>query len=251
MFAQQTRVEVISNNIANMSTTAYEARRAEFSDLMYQKYARPGAISSDAGTQLPSGIQIGLGVRPASVTIMAVQGNLQQTGGEMDLAIEGDGFFEIQMPDGTQSFTRDGSLKLSAEGQIVTSEGYPVTPAINVPQDVRQISINKSGEVYVYQAGNIAPTLVGQLQLTTFVNEKGLEAMGDNLFKETTASGSPIVGNPNTENRGTVNQGYLEASSVNVVYELTQLIEAQRGYEMNSKVMTATDQIMGTTSQIR
>lgn len=251
MQAQQTRVDVISNNIANMSTTAYNARRAEFSDLMYQQLQRPGAVSSDQGTLLPTGVQIGHGVRTMAVSVNNLQGNLIETGAELDLAIEGDGYFEVLLPDGRQAFTRDGSFKRSAEGLVVTNEGYPVIPNITIPQGTRSISVNPNGEFYAFVNENSAGQLLGTISLTTFVNEKGLEAIGDNKFTETQASGAPLTGVPNVNGRGAIRHRYLEGSSANIVEQLTYLIEAQRGYEMNAKVITASDQMMSTTSQVR
>lgn len=251
MQAQQTRVNVISNNIANMSTTAYNARRAEFADLMYQQLERPGAISSDQGTQLPTGVQIGLGVRTVAVSINHQQGNLTETGGDLDMAIEGNGYFEVELPDGRSAYTRDGSFKRSAEGQIVTNEGYLLIPNITIPPEARSISINPNGEVYAAFGDQVQAQLLGTLTLTSFVNEKGLEAIGDNKFIETEASGQPITGFPGIEGRGVIQHRYLEASSANIVEQLTYLIEAQRGYEMNAKVITASDQMMSTTAQLR
>jgi flagellar basal-body rod protein FlgG len=251
MQAQQTRVDVISNNIANMSTTAYSPRRAEFADLMYQQLQRPGAISSDQGTQLPTGVQIGLGVRTVAVSRNPQQGNLIETGGELDMAIEGDGYFEVTLPDGRSSYTRDGSFKRSAEGLVVTNEGYPLVPNITIPQGARSLSMNPNGEIYANFDNQTEGQLLGTVTLTTFVNEKGLEAIGDNKYIESQASGQPITGVPNIEGRGAIRQNYLESSSANIVEQLTFLIEAQRGYEMNAKVITASDQMMSTTSQIR
>lgn len=251
MDAQQMRVEVISNNLANMSTTAYNARRAEFADLHYQQVQRAGTISAADGSVLPTGVQLGLGVRASSVTMEIAQGSLAQTGGDLDLAIEGQGFLEIELPNGTAGYTRDGALKRSGEGQIVTSDGYPVVPDITIPDETRGISINAQGEVYVYFADQIEPQLMGQLTLADFPNEMGLEALGGNLFAETEASGGPIVGAPGDAGFGTVRQGYLEESSVDPVRQMTQLIEAQRGYELNAKVITAADQMLGATTQIR
>ncbi len=251
MQAQQTRVDVISNNIANMSTTAYDARRAEFADLMYQQLARPGAISSDQGTQLPTGIQIGHGVRTVAVSMNPQQGNLIQSGGELDIAVEGEGYFEVALPNGRSSYTRDGSFKRSAEGLVVSNEGYPLVPNITIPQGTRSISINPNGEVYANFDTQTAGQLLGTITLSTFVNEKGLESIGDNKFLESASSGQPLTGAPSIDSRGSIRQNYLEASSANIVEQLTFLIEAQRGYEMNAKVITASDQMMSTTSQIR
>jgi flagellar basal-body rod protein FlgG len=227
MSAQQMRVEVISNNLANMSTTGYNARRAEFADLSYQQVARPGTINSASGTILPTGIQLGLGVRATAVSMMLAQGSLAATGGDLDVAIEGLGYIEVTLPDGTPAYTRDGALKLTGDGQVVTSDGHPVVPDITVPQDARSISINADGEVYAYFLGDTQPALLGQLTLANFTKPKGLEAIG------------------------TVRQGYLEDSSVDPVREVTNLIAAQRGYELNSKVITASDQMLGSMVQIR
>jgi len=251
MSAQQMRVEVISNNLANMSTTGYNARRAEFADLHYQQLSRPGTINAADGTQLPTGVQLGLGVRPAAISINIAQGSLNQTGGDLDLAIEGDGFLEVTLPSGISAFTRDGALKRSGDGLIVTSDGHPVVPDITIPNDARAISVNAEGEVYAYFNDQVQPQLLGQFTLADFTNVKGLEAMGSNLFLETPASGPALVGVPGTDGLGTVRQGYLESSSVDAVREVTQLIEAQRGYELNAKVITAADQMLGATTQIR
>ena len=251
MAAQQQRVEVISHNLANMSTTGYNARRAEFADLHYEQVARPGAISSTTGTELPTGIQLGLGTRSAAVTMEVAQGTLVQTGGDLDVAIEGNGYLEVTLPSGQSGYTRDGALKRSADGQIVTSDGYPASPGITIPEDARAIAINADGEVYAYFANEIEPQMLGQLNLVGFSNVKGLEAIGSNLFVESPASGAPVGGQPGTEGLGTLRQGYLEDSSVDPVREITKLIEAQRGYELNSKVITAADQMLGATTQIR
>lgn len=251
MSAQQMRVEVVSNNLSNMSTTGYNARRAEFADLHYQQVARPGTINATDGTVLPTGVQIGLGVRPSSVSVNLAQGALSQTGGDLDLAIEGLGYFEITLPDGRSAYTRDGGLKRSADGLIVTSDGYPVVPDIVIPDDARAISINADGEVFAYFNDTVEPQNLGQFTLAGFSNAKGLEAIGSNLFLETEASGAAIVGLPGENGLGTLRQGYLEESSVDPVREITELIEAQRGYELNAKVITAADQMLSATTQVR
>ncbi len=251
MSAQQTRVEVISNNLANMSTTGYNARRAEFADLHYQQMARPGTINAADGTVLPTGVQLGLGVRPTAVSVMLSQGSLAATGGDLDVAIEGKGYLEVTLPNGTPAYTRDGALKRSPDGQIVTSDGYPVVPGITIPPDARSISINAEGEVYAYFANQVQPSLLGQFTLADFTNPKGLEAIGSNLFTETPASGPSLVSTPGQNGLGVLRQGYLEDSSVDPVKEVTDLIEAQRGYELNSKVITAADQMLGAMVQIR
>ncbi len=251
MSAQAMRVEVISNNLANMSTTGYNARRAEFADLHYQQATRAGTINAADGTVVPTGVQLGLGVRPASVTILVAQGSLAATGGDLDLAIDGNGYLEAQLPSGLSAYTRDGGLKRSADGLIVTSDGYPVVPEITIPSDARSLSVSADGEVYAYFNDRVEPELLGQFTLATFSNVKGLEATGSNLFLETAASGPPLVSVPGVDGLGTVRQGYLEDSAVDAVKELTDLIEAQRGYELNAKVITAADQMLGATTQIR
>ncbi len=251
MSAQQTRVEVISNNLANMNTTGYNARRADFADLHYQQATRPGSVTASDGTVVPTGVQLGLGVRPASVTVILQQGALSQTGGDLDLAIEGNGFLEVTLPSGIPAYTRDGSLKRSADGLIVTSDGFAVAPEITIPQDARSISINAEGEVYAYFDDRVEPENLGQFSLASFTNAKGLEAIGSNLFLETPASGPALIDTPGQDGLGTLRQGYLEDSSVDPVKEVTELIEAQRGYELNSKVITAADQMLGAMVQIR
>ncbi len=251
MSAQQTRVEVISNNLANMSTTGYNARRAEFADLMYQQATRPGAITANDGTIVPAGVQIGLGVRPTAVSVNLAQGSLSATGGDLDLAIDGYGYFEVTLPSGASAYTRDGGLKRSPDGEIVTSDGYPLVPGITLPSDARSIAINAAGEVYAYFTNQIQPQLLGEITLAGFTNEKGLEAIGSNLFLETPASGTPQVSAPGENGIGTLRQGYLEESSVDAVREITELIKAQRGYELNAKVITAADEMLAATTQVR
>jgi flagellar basal-body rod protein FlgG len=250
MQAQQTNVEVIANNIANVSTTAYSRRKAEFQDLLYQSSERVGSSSSEAGTVLPVGTQIGLGTRNSAVNRITLQGTLTETGNKYDLAIEGRGYFGVTLPDGTTSYTRDGSFKLSPEGQIVTTEGYPVEPAITVPTDAKDVTVNQAGEVIVTEANGRQQT-AGRLALYLFANEAGLEATGGNKFLESEASGQPNGGLPSDVGYGKVRQSYLEASNVNVVQEITQLIQAQRAYEMNSKVIEASDQMLQTANSIR
>lgn len=251
MSAQQLRVETISNNLANMSTTGYNARRAEFADLHYQQMLRPGTINASDGTVLPTGVQIGLGVRPSAVSVHIAQGSLAATGADLDVAIDGNGFLEVTLPSGQIAYTRDGALKRTGEGLIVTSDGYTVSPDITIPADARSISINGAGEVYAYFADAAEGQLLGQFTLSAFTNAKGLEAIGSNLFTETEASGPPLVSTPGIDGLGTLRQGYLEDSSVDAVREITELIEAQRGYEMNAKVISAADQMMGATTQVR
>lgn len=251
MSAQQMKVDVVSNNLANMSTTGYNARRADFADLHYQQYTRPGTVSASDGTMLPTGVQIGLGVRPSAVSVVLQQGSLSQTNGDLDVAIDGNGYLEVELPSGVSGYTRDGALKRSADGLIVTSDGYPVVPGITIPPETRSVAINAAGEVWAYFTDRVQPELLGQFTLTDFTNEKGMEAIGSNLFLETAASGPPIVNDPGTEGLGTLRQGYLEESSVDAVREITELIKAQRGYELNAKVITAADQMLGATTQLR
>ncbi|NPD16952.1 flagellar basal-body rod protein FlgG [Xinfangfangia sp. D13-10-4-6] len=251
MTAQQIKVDVVSNNLANMSTNGYNARRADFADLHYQQYSRPGTVSASDGTMLPTGVQVGLGVRPSSVSVVLQQGSLSMTNGDLDVAIDGNGYLEVELPAGMSAYTRDGALKRSADGLIVTSDGYPVVPGVTIPPEARSIAINPEGEVWAYFSDRVQPELLGQFTLTDFTNEKGLEAIGSNLFLETAASGPPIVNDPGTDGLGTLRQGYLEESSVDAVREITELIKAQRGYELNAKVITAADQMLGATTQLR
>jgi flagellar basal-body rod protein FlgG len=251
MQAQQMNVEVISNNIANATTTGYKRRRAEFADLLYQDLRRVGTQSSDSGTIVPAGVQIGVGVKPVAVYRIHEQGNLQLTDNPLDVAIKGRGFFQVDLPDGTTGYTRDGSFKLSDQGTIVTADGYEVQPGITVPQDTIGLTINASGQVEATIAGQTTPQLLGQFQLANFVNEAGLDAMGDNLLLETEASGSPTTGTPGSTGFGSLQQNFLETSNVNIVSEITDLITAQRTYEINSKVIQASDDMMGTVSQMR
>jgi flagellar basal-body rod protein FlgG len=251
MAAQQMRVDVTSNNIANMTTAAYDARRAEFADLHYQRLRMPGTVTAVTGEQVPAGVQMGLGVRPSAVAVELEQGALRPTGNDLDLAIEGRGYFEVQLPSGESAFTRDGAFKISAEGQVVTSLGYPLVDDITVPEDARSVEITADGLVFARFDDAVEPQEIGAITLAGFVNEKGLEAMGDNLFRETSASGAPLPGEPGVDGRGTLRQGYLEESSVDVVAEITELIEAQRGYELNARVMSAADEMLSATTRIR
>ncbi len=251
MQAQQQNVEVISNNIANMNTTAYMRRRTEFHDLIYQNLRRVGSTSSDAGTIVPSGVQLGLGVKMAAVYRIHEQGNLTSTDNTFDMAIQGNGFFQVQLPDGTTGFTRDGSLQLSPTGQIVTHDGNPIVPNITVDSNAIDVTINSTGEVLVKLQGSVTPTNAGQIQLASFPNDAGLEAMGSNLYQESPASGAATTGTPGSTGYGTLLQGFLETSNVNAVAEVSELISAQRAYEMNSKVIQTSDQMMSTLNQIK
>ncbi len=243
MLAQQLNVEVISNNIANMTTTGFKRQRAEFQDLLYEDLVRVGSDTSDTGTIEPTGIQLGTGVEPAAVYRIMEQGSLTITDNPLDVAIEGRGYLQVELPSGDTAYTRAGAFQLSPDGDLVTSDGYPVQPGITIPSDAVGISINESGEVYVNIDGQIDPTLVGQLELATFPNPAGLQAIGGNLFLETAASGTVTVAVPGTAGFGTLLQGALESSNVNVVQEITNLITAQRAYEMNSKIIEAADEM--------
>ena len=251
MSAQQLNVEVISNNIANMSTTGFKRSRAEFQDLIYQNLRSVGSASSDTGNTVPSGLQIGLGVRPAATYRIDEQGSLTTTNNQLDLAISGRGFFQVTMPDGTTAYTRSGSLQLNGSGQIVTADGYLIVPNITVPTTATTVTVNSSGQVLATLSGQTAQSTLGQLQLATFVNPAGLDAAGSNLLKETTASGSASTGNPGATGYGTIVQGSLEQSNVDNVTEITNLITAQRAYEMNSKVVNTADQMMNTANQMK
>ncbi len=250
MAAQQLNVEVISNNIANMNTVGFKKQRAEFQDLLYQNVERMGAQSSSAGTVVPTGIQIGAGVKAGAVYRVTEQGTPQATGNPYDMAIDGKGYFQISLPSGEKAYTRAGNLQVNPEGQIVTDDGYLLEPAVTIPSDTTKLSISKSGLVQVTQAGQTAPTTVGQIELANF-NEAGLEAIGDNLLLETAASGPAIVGTPGSTGFGQVLQNYTEASNVDAVSEISALIVAQRAYEMNSKVISTADQMLSTASQVK
>ena len=251
MQAQQTNVEVISNNIANMSTTGFKRRRAEFQDLIYQNLRRVGSNSSDSGSIVPAGAQVGLGVKTAAIYRINEQGNLQQTSNTLDMAIQGNGYFQVTLPSGDTAYTRDGTFGLASDGTLVTADGYTVQPGVQIPANATGVTVNQSGQVQVTIQGQTAPTTVGQLQLATFPNEAGLDAQGDNLFLQTAASGQPVTSNPATAGVGSVMQGFVETSNVNVVTEITNLITAQRAYEMNSKVITTSDDMLSTLTNLR
>ncbi len=251
MLAQQRNVEVVANNLANMNTTAYMRRRTEFHDLIYQDLRRVGTTSSDAGTIVPSGVQLGLGVKLAAVYRIHEQGNLEATDNTLDLAIQGKGFFQITLPTGDTAYTRDGTFQLDANGDIVTHDGFKLDPSITVPTDAIDVTVNQSGEVLVKIEGEVALSNVGQIQTVIFPNEAGLQAEGGNLFTETPASGTATTGNPGEAGFGPILQGFLETSNVNAVEEISNLISAQRAYEMNSKVIQASDEMMGTLTALR
>ena len=251
MQAQQTNVDTISNNIANMTTTGFKRRRAEFQDLIYQNLRRVGSNSSDAGTVVPAGAQVGLGVRTAAIYRINEQGNLQQTSNSLDVAIKGNGYFQVTLPSGETAYTRDGTFGLSPSGQIVTADGYTVAPGITVPPSATDVTIDANGGVQAKIDGTTAPATVGTLQLAVFPNEAGLEARGDNLLLASSASGAAVTGNPGAPGFGSVMQGFVESSNVNIVTEITNLITAQRAYEMNSRVITTSDQMQSTLTNLR
>jgi len=250
MMAQELNVQVISNNIANMRTTGYKRQRAEFQDLLYEHVSRIGSQTSSQGNILPVGIDLGGGVKTVGTPRLMTQGTMAQTGGSLDMAIRGDGFFKIQMPDGTFSYTRDGSFQMDATGRIVNAQGNPVQPTITIPTNSTGLTINAQGQVSVTTQGATTPTILGQLSLTRFVNQAGLLSVGDNNFLETPASGTPQDGLPSTDGAGDILQGNLEQANVEAVSEISDLIAAQRAYEMNGKVITAADQMLSTTSNL-
>ena len=247
--AQQTQMDVTANNLANVSTSGFKRSRAVFEDLLYQTIRQPGAQSSGQ-TQLPSGLQLGTGVRTVATERLFTQGNLQQTQNPMDIAIQGNGFFAVQMPDGTSAYTRDGSFQVNAQGQLVTSSGFAVQPAITIPANTLSVSVSRDGIVNVSRAGQAGLTQVGQIQLTGFMNPAGLQSMGENMYTETAASGTPGANTPGTNGMGLLNQGYVETSNVNVVEELVGMIQTQRAYEINSKAIQASDQMLQKLGQL-
>jgi len=247
--AQQTSLDIIANNLANVSTTGFKRSRAVFEDLLYQTARQPGAQSSQT-TQVPTGLQIGTGARPVATERVHLQGNLTQTGNSLDVAIQGNGFLQVLLPDGTTAYTRAGNLMLDNTGQIVTPDGYAVQPAITIPQGVTGVTIGKDGIVSVQQAGQAAPTQVGTMQLTNFINPAGLQSYGDNLYLETASSGTPTSGTPGNNGLGLINQGFLETSNVNVVEELVLMIQTQRAYEINSRAIQTSDQMLARLAQL-
>ena len=247
--AQQTQLDVTSNNLANVSTNGFKRARAVFEDLLYQTLRQPGA-SSSAQTQIPSGLQIGTGVRPVATERIFTQGNLTQTGNSLDIAVQGEGFFQIQLPDGTVGYTRDGAFQKDSQGQIVTANGYPLSPAITIPSNALSISIGSDGVVTVLQSGSPTPVQIGQIQLASFVNTGGLQSMGMNLFLETASSGTATPNTPGTNGVGLLNQNYVETSNVNVVEELVNMITTQRAYEINSRAIQTSDQMLARLTQL-
>ena len=251
MSAQERNVEVISNNIANMRTTGFKRQRAEFQDLLYQQITRAGSQTSSQGTNLPAGVEIGSGVRTVATPRVMSQGGVEPTEKELDIAVRGEGFFMIQLPDGRTAYTRDGSFERSSDGTIVNSSGYQLQPGITVPGTAKSVSISPDGTVEAILNNEEQPTQLGQIQLARFVNKSGLESLGDNLFAETAASGPAQVSTPNTDGTGDLLEGYLEMSNVNSVTEIADLIAAQRAYEMNARVISGADEMMQSTTQLR
>ena len=247
--AQQTQLDVTANNLANVGTTGFKRSRVAFEDLLYQNIRQAGSNSSQQ-TQLPTGLQIGTGVRPVATPRMFTQGNLQQTGNQLDLAVNGQGFFQVQMPDGTTAYTRDGSFHTDSNGSLVTGNGFALSPAITIPANAQAVSIGQDGTVTITIAGQAAPQNLGQIQLASFVNPGGLESKGQNLFVETAASGTASTNGPGTNGLGMLNQGYLETSNVNVVEELVSMIQTQRAYEINSKAIQTSDQMLQRLGQL-
>lgn len=247
--AQQTQLDVISNNLANVSTNGFKRGRAVFEDLLYQTLRQPGAQSSQQ-TQIPSGLQLGTGARPVSTARIFTQGNLQKTDNSLDVAVQGNGFFQVLLPDGTTAYTRDGSFQKDNQGQIVTADGYPVQPNITIPSNALTVSIGTDGTVSITQSGSAATTQIGSVQLATFINPGGLQSIGQNLYLETAASGTPTPNTPGTNGAGIVNQGYVETSNVNVAEELVTMIQTQRAYELNSKVVSTSDAMLGRLTQL-
>lgn len=251
MGAQERNVEVISNNIANMRTTGFKRQRAEFQDLLYQAYRRAGSTTSDQGTMVPAGIEIGSGVKTAATPRIMSQGSVSPTEKELDVAIRGEGYFQVQLPDGRTAYTRDGSFERDSSGLLVNVDGYQIEPGITIPDGAHDVSISADGTVEAYLNNDANPTQLGQIQLARFVNKTGLMSLGDNNFAETASSGPPQIGTPNSEGFGNVMQGYLEMANVNAVTEIADLIAAQRAYEMNARVISGADEMMQATSQLR
>ncbi|MBK7355534.1 flagellar basal-body rod protein FlgG [Propionivibrio sp.] len=247
--AQQTSIDVIANNLANVSTNGFKRARPVFEDLLYQTLRQPGAQSSQS-TQIPAGLQLGTGARPVSTARIHTQGSLLQTGNSLDLAVDGAGFFQVLLPDGTTAYSRDGSFQRDNQGQVVTSSGYPLQPSITIPADALTITIARDGVVSITQAGTTATTQVGTVQLATFINVGGLQSVGENLFLETASSGTPTPNTPGTNGAGILNQNFVETSNVNVAEELVSMIQTQRAYELNSKVISTSDQMLARLSQL-
>jgi flagellar basal-body rod protein FlgG len=250
MEAQKLNIDVISNNLANVNTPGFKKSRADFQDLIYQTLRTPGATSAE-GAQVPSGIQVGLGVKPVAVQKNFTQGDFAQTGNNLDLVIEGDGFFQIMQPDGTVAYSRAGAFKLDSEGRVVNSDGYPLEPGITVPANTLSISIGSDGKMMALQPGSNTPTEIGKIELARFINPGGLSSAGRNLYQSTAASGEATTGNPAAEGFGTISQGFIELSNVNIVEEMVNMIVSQRAYEINSKAVQASDEMLQVANNLR
>jgi flagellar basal-body rod protein FlgG len=250
MEAQKLNIDVIANNLANVNTVGFKKSRADFQELLYQDLKTPGAVASE-GNQIPSGIQTGMGVKPVAVQKIFQQGDFVQTGNKLDLVIEGDGFFQISMPDGTISYTRSGAFKLDSEGRVVNSDGYPLEPAITIPANTVSVTVSADGKISVLEAGGTTTTEIGQIELARFINPAGLRALGKNLFSSTAASGEPTTVTPGTEGTGTLAQGFIEMSNVNIVEEMVNMIVSQRAYEINSKAVQASDEMLQLANNLK
>ena len=250
MGAMQQNISVIANNLANVNTLGFKRSRAEFQDLLYQTFRIPGTQTPN-GTQVPVGIQVGMGSKLAAVSKLFTQGDFQQTQNELDMAIQGKGFFQVLQADGTVAFTRQGTFRLDSNGQLVTADGEPMDPPITIPSDTMLLSISQSGEISVTQPGANTPNIVGRIELANFINPAGLISMGRGIYKESDASGPPLIGTPGDNELGTLQQGFVESSNVNVVEELTNMILAQRAYELNSKAITTSDEMLQTANNTK
>jgi flagellar basal-body rod protein FlgG len=250
MEAQKLNIDVIANNLANVNTVGYKKSRADFQELLYQSVRAPGATSAE-GSQIPSGIQVGLGVNPVAVQKLFQQGDFVHTGNSLDLVIEGDGFFQVLMPDGTVAYSRSGAFKMDSEGRIVNSDGYPLEPAITIPADTLTTTVGTDGKITILQAGNTSPVEIGQIEIARFINPGGLKSLGKNLYIPTGSSGEATTGNPGGEGRGTINQGFVEMSNVNIVEEMVNMIVSQRAYEITSKTVQASDEMLQTTNNMK
>ena len=250
MIAQQTQIDVTSHNIANVNTIGYKKQRAEFADLFYQVSEYAGISSSDTSIS-PTGIEVGLGARPTAITKQFTQGNFKETGNNLDMAITGNGFFQLQLPDGSVGYTRNGAFKLDGQGQVVNSDGYKLIPEITIPESAVAVAVGTNGSVSVVQAGETEPTQVGQIELANFINPAGLHSLGDNNYINTVASGDAILGTAGLDGIGQIRQGFVEMSNVQLVEEMTDLITGQRAYEANSKAITTSDEMLQTVNQLK
>lgn len=250
MEAQKLNIDVIANNLANVNTVGYKKSRADFQELIYQNVKTAGATSAE-GSQIPSGIQVGLGVKPVAVQKLFMQGDFTQTGNQLDLVMEGDGFFQILLPDGTRAYTRSGAFKLDSDGRIVNSDGYPLEPAISIPVDTTSITVSSDGKVSVSQPGSTTPTEIGQIELARFINPGGLKSLGKSLYLNTGSSGDATTANPGSEGLGTIAQGFIEMSNVNVVEEMVNMIVSQRAYEISSKAVQASDDMLQIANNLK